>query len=280
VTNAHVTNAHVTNTRVTNLGGKVAVVIGAAGVGNMGQTIARALADAGAKVVVAGRNEANLMVLADAIGGDWIACDLTQKAEVYALASETVKRHGKVDIAINATGWGLLKKLQDVTEDELDGMVALQFKGVHHFLAAFVAAMPAGGSLIQISSASTFALLFDHAAYIGTKAGADALVRCIANQYGAKGIRANSIAPGITASPMTAQAMATPGIEAAFAREYPLGRIGTADDVADAVVWLCSDGCFLTGQTLQVNGGLTLRRNPLPHEVGASIAAAMAAGGT
>ncbi len=265
---------------MTDLSGKVAVVIGAAGPGNMGQTIARALAKAGAKVVVSGRNEANLMLLANEIGGDWIACDLTRKADVDALAQETVKRHGKVDIAINATGWGLLKKLHEVTEDELDGMVALQFKGVHYFLAAFVAAMPTGGSLIQISSASTFALLFDHAAYIGTKSGADALVRCVANQYGAQGIRANSVAPGLTASPMTAQAMATPGIEAAFAREYPLGRIGTADDVADAILWLCSDGCFLTGQTLQVNGGLTLRRNPMPQEVGAAVAAAMAAAGS
>lgn len=262
---------------MSGLQGKVAVVVGAAGSGNMGQTIARALSKAGAKTVVSGRNEANLMVLAEEIGGDWIACDLTRKADVERLASQTVERHGKVDIAINATGWGLLKPLPEVSEDELDAMVALQFKGVHHFLAAFVAAMPNGGSLIQISSASTFALLFDHAAYIGTKAGADALVRCVANQYGVRGIRANSIAPGLTASPMTAQAMGTPGLEAAFQKEYPLGRIGTADDVADACLWLASDGCFLTGQTLQVNGGLTMRRNPMPHEIGAAVAAAMAA---
>ncbi len=260
-----------------DLDGKVAVVIGAAGEGNMGQTIARTLAAAGAKVVVSGRTEAPLLVLANEIAGDWIACDLTCKADVTRLAEETVRRHGKVDIAINATGWGLLKPLQEVTEEELDAMVALQFKGVHHFLAAFVAAMPQGGSLIQISSASTFALLFDHAAYIGTKAGGDALVRCVANQYGRQGIRANSIAPGLTASPMTAQAMGTPGLEAAFIPEYPLGRIGTAQDIADACLWLASDHCFMTGQTLQVNGGLTLRRNPFPHEIGASVAKAMAA---
>jgi 2-hydroxycyclohexanecarboxyl-CoA dehydrogenase len=260
------------------LDGKVAVVVGAAGAGNMGQTIARTLAAAGAKVVVSGRTEAALMVLADEIGGDWVACDLTSKADVTRLAEETVRRHGGVDIAINATGWGLLRPLADVTDEELDAMVALQFKGVHHFLAAFVAAMQGGGSIIQISSASTFALLHDHAAYIGTKAGADALVRCIANQYGAQGIRANSIAPGLTASPMTAQAMATPGLEAAFIPEYPLGRIGTAQDVADACLWLASDGCFMTGQTLQINGGLTLRRNPTPAEIGASVAKAMAGG--
>jgi NAD(P)-dependent dehydrogenase (short-subunit alcohol dehydrogenase family) len=262
---------------MTTLNGKVAVVIGAAGDGNMGQVIARRLAKAGAKLVVSGRRPEPLKALAADIGCDWIQCDITKKAEVDALARETVARHGSADIAINATGWGLLKPLGDVTEEELDGLVALQFKGVHHFLAAFVGAMKHGGSIIQISSASTFALLFDHAAYIGTKAGADALVRCVANQYGAQGIRANSIAPGLTATPMTAGAMAAPGLEAAFAKEYPLGRIGTSDDVAEACLWLASDQCFLTGQTLQVNGGLTLRRNPLPHEVAAAIGAAMAA---
>jgi NAD(P)-dependent dehydrogenase (short-subunit alcohol dehydrogenase family) len=261
------------------LPGKVAIIIGAAGTDNMGQVLARAFAKAGAKVIVAGRKVEPLKALAAEIGGDWIACDITQKPQVEALFAEAVKRHGKVDIAINATGWGLLKPITEISEDELDGLVALQFKGVHHFLAACVGHMTGGGSVIQVSSASTFALLFDHAAYIGTKAGADALVRCVANQYGAQGLRLNSVAPGLTATPMTAGAMAAPGLEAAFRQEYPLGRIGTSDDVADACLWLASDGCFLTGQTLQVNGGLTLRRNPLPHEVAASIGAAMQQGG-
>jgi NAD(P)-dependent dehydrogenase (short-subunit alcohol dehydrogenase family) len=259
------------------LDGKVALVIGAAGSGNMGQVIARRLSEAGAKVIVSGRKAAPLEALAGAIGGDWISADITRKADVEQLFAETAKRHGKVDIAINATGWGLLKPITEISEAELDEIVALQFKGVHHFLAAAVKTMTGGGSVIQISSASTFALLFDHAAYIGTKSGADALVRCVANQYGAQGLRANSIAPGLTATPMTADAMAAPGLEAAFAKEYPLGRIGTSDDVANACLWLASDDCFMTGQTLQVNGGLTLRRNPNPAEIQAAVMAAMAA---
>ena len=259
------------------LDGKVAIVLGAAGTDNMGQVIARAFAKAGAKVVVAGRKEAPLKAVAAEIGGDWLLADITKKADVEALFAETVKRHGKVDVAVNATGWGLLKPLTEISEQELDDLVALQFKGVHHFLAGAVTHMKGGGSIIQISSASTFALLWNHAAYIGTKSGADALIRCVANEYGALGIRANSIAPGLTATPMTADAMAAPGLEAAFAKEYPLGRIGTSDDVADACLWLASDGCFVTGQTLQVNGGLTLRRNPTPDEMQAAVMAAMAA---
>jgi NAD(P)-dependent dehydrogenase (short-subunit alcohol dehydrogenase family) len=260
-----------------NLAGKVAVVLGAAGDGNMGQHIARALADAGARVVVAGRNPGQLQKFAGTIAGDWAVCDITSKEQVEALASTTLERHGKVDIAINATGWGLLKSLHDITKEELEQIVALQFKGVHYFLSAFVRAMPQGGSLIQISSATTQCPIDDHAAYIGTKAGSEALIRCVANQYGPQGIRANILSPGFTESPMTTQAFATPGLADAFIKEYPLGRVGTSEDIARAAVWVCSDECSMSGQNLQINGGLTLRRNPRPEEIGAAVGAAMAA---
>lgn len=254
---------------MTDLSGKTAIVLGAGGLDNMGQHIARALAGAGAHVVVTGRQREPLDALAAEIGGTAALCDITRKAEVDALFDAHPAR-----IAVNATGWGLLKPLCDTTEEELDAIVALQFKGVHHLLAACVRTMHEGGSIVQISSATTAALIDDHAAYIGTKAGAEALIRCVANQYGPR-IRANTVSPGLTASPMTAGAMATPGLEAAFAKRYPLGRIGTSDEIAAAVLWLCDDRCFMTGQNLQVNGGLTLRGNPRPDEVAASVQAAM-----
>jgi NAD(P)-dependent dehydrogenase (short-subunit alcohol dehydrogenase family) len=260
---------------MTNLTGKVAVILGAAGKDNMGQTIARKLAGAGAKVVVAGRHEEALSALAAEIGGDWMLCDIAKKADVEALASETVKRHGRLDIGVNATGWGLLKSLHDISEGELDQIIALQFKGVHYFLSAFIRSMPQGGSLMQISSATTQCIIDDHAAYIGTKAGSEALIRCVANQYGPQGIRANTVSPGFTDSPMTAASFATPGLVDAFVKEYPLGRVGTSDDIAHAVLWLADDASFVSGQNIQVNGGLTLRRNPRPAEIGAAIGAAM-----
>ncbi len=261
---------------MTDLSGKVAVVLGAGGKDNMGQEIARKLAGAGAKVVVTGRKPEPLQEIAAEIGGDWMLCDISNKAEVEALASETVKRHGRVDMAINATGWGLLKSLHDITEEELDQIVGLQFKGVHYFLSAFIRAMPNGGSLIQVSSATTHCIIDDHAAYIGTKAGSEALIRCVANQYGPQGIRANVVSPGFTDSPMTSASFAVPGLVDAFTKEYPLGRVGTCEDIAHATLWLCDDNCFVTGQNLQVNGGLTLRRNPRPEEIAGAIGAAMA----
>jgi 2-hydroxycyclohexanecarboxyl-CoA dehydrogenase len=158
---------------------------------------------------------------------------------------------------------------------------ALKFKGTYFFLQVFVGLMAAtgGGSVVQISSASAHALLFNHAAYIGTKAGGEALVRCFANEFGVKGVKVNTIAPGLTASPMTEQELSLPGLREAFLKEYPLGRVGTADDIAAAAVWLATEESFMTGQTLQVNGGLNLRRNPLPKEISASIRAAAASRG-
>lgn len=260
-----------------SLSSKVAIVLGAGGAGNMGQAIARALIAEGATVVATGRQEAPLKAFGSESGADWHLCDIASKTGVDTLFDDVVAKHGKVDIAINATGWGLMKPLLDVTEDDLDRMVALQFKGPHHMLAACVRTMAGGGSVIQVSSATTRVPIFDHAAYIGTKTGSEALIRCVANQYGPQGIRANIVSPGLTSSPMTTGAVATPGLVDAFAKEYPLGRIGTSEDIAAACVWLCRDDCFMTGQNLQVNGGLTLRRNPRPEEIGASVAAAMAA---
>ncbi len=136
--------------------------------------------------------------------------------------------------------------------------------------------MTGGGSIMQISSATATILFHDHAAYMGTKAGVDHVIRCIADEFGARGIRANSISPGLTDTPMTADAKGVPGLFDAFVAGYPLGRIGTVDDIAAAAVWLASDECFMTGQNLQVNGGLTLRRNPTKDEIARAVAGAAA----
>ena len=258
--------------------GKIAVILGAAGAGNMGQVIARRFAAEGARVVVAGRDSAALAALAAELKGESFTCDITRSKDVAALAREAAARCGRIDVAVNCTGWAPMTKLLEVGEEELDKLCALQFKGVYFFLQSMVAELAAtgGGSVIQMSSASAYALLYNHAAYIATKSAGDALVRCFANEFGAKGVRVNSIAPGLTASPMTAHEMGLPGLQEAFLKEYPLGRIGTADDIANAALWLASGESFLTGQVLQINGGLTLRRNPTPREISASLKAAAA----
>ena len=159
-------------------------------------------------------------------------------------------------------------------------MVSIQFKGAHYFLAEFVKAMMGnptpGGSLINITSATTTALISNYAPYIATKAGVESLVKCVANDYGQHGIRANSISPALTKTPMTEGSFGIPGLVDTFISRTPLGRLNTSEDVAAAAVWLASDNAFVTGQNIQVNGGLTLRGNPQAADIQQAIAAATA----
>ncbi len=264
------------------LAAKKALILGASSNGNMGQVMARRFQEEGADVLVSGRKADVLDAFARETGCHALACDLTSDASVNALFDGAVQKMGGVDIAVNATGWGLLKPLLDTTREELEQMTALQFIGPFQFYQAAVRKMAKslggrGGSIIQISSATAKILFHDHAAYMGTKAGTDHVIRCIADEYGADGIRANSISPGVTETPMTAEAQQVPGLMEAFVAGYPLGRYGTSEDIAAAAVFVASDECFMTGQNLQVNGGLTLRRNPNKSEVEASVAKAMAA---
>ncbi len=265
------------------LSGKKAVILGASSAGNMGQVMARRFMDEGAQVLVSGRKVEVLEAFAQVTGCHWAACDLTSEASVNALAETAASALGGIDIAVNATGWGLLTPFLDNTREELEQMTALQFIGPFQFYQAMIRKMAKslggqGGSIIQISSATAKIMLNDHAAYMGAKAGTDHVIRCVAHEFGGEGIRANSISPGLTDTPMTAEAKAVPGLFESFVVGYPLGRYGTSDDIAAAAVFLASDECFMTGENLQVNGGLTLRRNPTREEIGASVEKAMANG--
>lgn len=264
------------------LQGKTALVLGASSPDNMGQHIARRLIAEGAQVLVSGRKEAALQAFGSKYGCLWESCDLTDEESVTSLVEGAVQALGGIDIAVNATGWGLLKPFLETTNAELTEMTALQFIGPFHFFQALIRTMARsrggrGGSIIQISSATATIMFHDHAAYMGTKAGTDHVIRCIANEFGAEGIRANSISPGITETPMTADAQQVPGLMESFVAGYPLGRYGTSDDIAAAAVFLAEDQCFMTGENLQVNGGLTLRRNPRPDEIAAAVAKAAGA---
>lgn len=259
---------------------KVALIVGADNRDNMGQEIARRFVSEGARVVIAGRDVEEMSRFAEEIKGTFRQCDITCKADLAALTAHTLAWGGALDVAVNTAGWGLTKGFLETTEDELEKITALQFKGPFLFFQAVIEAMQRGGSIIQISSATTQAVIENYAAYIGTKAGIDHVVRCVANEFGSRGIRANSISPGLTETPMTAEAMATPGVRECFVGRYPLGRIGTKGDIAAAAVWLASDECFMSGENLQINGGLLLRGNPTSVDVGAAVEKALAAKAT
>jgi NAD(P)-dependent dehydrogenase (short-subunit alcohol dehydrogenase family) len=242
----------------------------------MGQAIARRFAKEGARVMVAGRNQAVLKKLADELGGASCLCDITSKADVEALVDATLAAFGRLDVGINASGLNVMKPFLEVTTDDLERITRAQFIGPFQLYQALIRGMTKGGSIIQISSATATIMLDDHAAYMGTKAGADHVIRSVANEFGEKGIRANIVAPGLTDSPMAAAAYAVPAIIDLFNRETPMGRTGKPEDIAAACLWLASDECYMTGQTLQVNGGVTLRRNPRNSEIMAAFMASQA----
>jgi len=253
------------------LEGKTAVIIGASEEGSMGQAIARRFHAEGATICVASRRADAAAAFAKEIGGYSTRCDLTKRGDVFALASFAGKKLGRIDIAVNSTGVAVGGDFLEFGEADLDTMIALQFKGSFFFLQAMVGSMlDRGGSIIQITSAvaqPSCTVDSGYEAYMGTKAGIDHVVRAVANRYGKNGIRVNCIAAGHTDTPMHHGNFGGGDIpswmKAAFVAEYPLGRYGTCDDIAEASVWLARDQCFMTGQVLQVNGGLTLRRNPL-----------------
>lgn len=248
------------------LDGKTAIVMGASRADNMGQAIARRLQQAGAKVVVSGRSESELDRFAKETGAIAIPCDLTQKAQVQALFDTAIARLGAVDIAVNAGATGHYTAFEETSEEIIDEMLSTIFKGGFFFMQAAVGAMKErGGAIVTVTSAVASIMFENHAAYMGAKAGIEHVTRTVANEFGSYGIKANIVAPGLTKTPMT-QEMITPAIEAAFAKEVPMGRINTVEDVANAVAFAVSDECFMSGQTLHVTGGLTLRRNPTAEE--------------
>src|SRR4051812_28512969 len=108
---------------MSRLDGKVAVILGAAGRDNMGQVIARRFAQQGAQVVVGGRKETTLAQLAGEIQGRHCVCDITRKQDVAELARTAVDAFGRVDVAVNCTGWALMGKLRDTTEEQLDKVI-------------------------------------------------------------------------------------------------------------------------------------------------------------
>lgn len=250
------------------LAGKKALVLGVAP-GNLGAAIARAYRDHGAQVVVAGRRADALDVVAQELGVEQRTCDITDEAGIARAVIGAAHAMGGLNVGVNCTGWGLLKPILETSKADLDQMAAVQFTGPFQFFQALVRAMTGGGSIIQISSVTATIMFEDHAAYMGTKAGTDHVIRCIANEFGATGIRANSIAAGgIADTPMSGGGMSIPAMRDLYMREIPLQRPGVAADVAHAAVWLASDeASFVTGQVVHVSGGQTLRRNPSIGEV-------------
>jgi len=245
------------------LNGKVAVVTGASK--GIGAEIAKALGAEGASVVVnyaSSKEGADKVVAAiTAKGGKAVAVqgDVSKQADITRLFAEAKKAYGKLDVLVNNAGVYEFAPLDQITEESFQRQYGLNVLGL--LLTTKEATKyfnGDGGSVINISSAVTTVYPPGSAAYTGTKAAVDAITVILSKELGPKGIRVNAINPGLieTEGVHSAGFIGSDfqkGIEATA----PLGRIGQPDDIAPAAVFLASsDAKFVTGETLNISGGI------------------------
>ena len=249
-----------------NLHGKTAAVLGCSAPGGTGWAIAEGLAAQGVKVLVAARRREPLEVLAAKIGGVAHVCDVADPAQVADLGRAARAAFGRIDIAVNAAGLPVHGAIADIDPADIQAALDVNYIGNVHFIRHMADAMNDGGSIVLISSSSAAQPVQPYFAYACAKAAMDCLVRYAAIEYGARGIRVNSLLPGPIRSDMAKSLWDVPGMEEVFAREVPLGRIGEPADYADAVAWL-SGPAFVTGLNLPVSGGNQLTRSPRLDEM-------------
>lgn len=244
------------------LTGKVAVVTGASK--GIGAGIAKALAAEGASVVV---NYASSKAGADAVvqsietaGGKAIAvkADVSKAAEADALIDAAVKQFGRLDILVNNSGVYAFSAIEEVTEDSYRQMFDVNVLGVLLTTKAAAKHLGEGGSIINIASAVTSVLMPQSSIYTGTKAAVEGITGVLANELGPRKIRVNAISPGVVETEGTHTAgVIGSDMEAGFAAQTPLGRVGQPDDIAAVAVFLASnDARWLTGEKIVASGGL------------------------
>ncbi|MBD0740609.1 SDR family NAD(P)-dependent oxidoreductase [Streptomyces sp. CBMA29] len=257
-----------------DLSGRVALVTGAAS--GIGRASARSLASAGAVVVCADRDEPGVRetaALIDKAGGraEPRALDVTDKAAIARTVAGIVRDHGGLDILAAVAGIMHSSGVLDTSDDDLDRVLAVNFRGVLHCAQEAARAMAdrGGGSIITMSSSAIDTGARGLLCYSVSKAAVVQLTKTLATELGPLGIRANTVAPGFIRTPMTAHygtgadgvfdERAQARAEESLARMSPLGRVGRPEDVAPAVLYLASDAsAFVTGQILRPNGGVAM----------------------
>ena len=241
------------------MNGKVAVVTG--GASGIGRATAVALADAGASVVVGDVDETGLAETSRLANATALLTDVTSSTSVDALVASAVEQHGRIDVMANIAGIIAMASIVDLTEDELDRVLAVNLKGVVFGTQAALRAMQPGGCIVNMTSTAIDQASPQLAAYAMSKAAVAMFTKTAAVEGGKLGIRVNAVAPGFVLTPMTERGgpERTQAMLEMMSKRSPIGATGEPDDIASAVLYLASDAArYVTGQVLRVNGGTSM----------------------
>src|SRR6195952_1689644 len=237
---------------------RVAIVTGASS--GIGFGTAVKLAESGMAVLGTGRDDARLADLKAAVGDDerlsTLAVDLTTDDGPQRIVDAAVQRWGRVDFLVNNAGVGKPKPLHETDDESLDYFLGLMLRAPFRLARDVIPHMAPGSAIINVTS--TFAVVggLRGGAYSAAKGGLTALTTHIACQYGPQGIRCNAVAPGVTLTPMVAERLEDERFRKINTEMTPHTRLGTIEDIASTIAFLCSPGAeFINGQTIVVDGG-------------------------
>jgi gluconate 5-dehydrogenase len=245
-----------------SLQGQTALVTG--GGSGIGLAIAWCLAACGAKVIVAGRREAELTAAVTTIGGNTAAqvLDVTDLASLPVVARRLQAAHGPVGILVNNAGINLKKPYAETTDDELQRILQTNVVGANALTHAMLPQLreSGAGSVVFISSMAALFGIPKVTAYSISKAALTGAVRALAVDLGTDNIRVNAVAPGWIDTAMSRAAFANePARKEKIIARTPLGRLGETSDIGWTVAWLCSPAAkFLTGTIIPVDGGASI----------------------
>lgn len=243
-----------------NFSDKNVVITG--GSAGIGLATAKTFIEKGANVLITGRNTDTLQAASGSINSPklkTLSSDTSKLADI-ALLAETVAASGnKVDVLVLNAGIAKQYSIEDTTEEVFDDLYNINVKGLFFTLQKLIPHLSEGASVVLISSGVSVSGYAQMGAYAATKSAVDAIARTAATELADRKIRVNVVAPGLTDTPMNQQTPAD--IKNAIAAAVPLKRIGQAEEIANAIVFLSSnEASYISGSYLAVDGGVTIRR--------------------